>query len=235
MNLGIQGRVALIVGGSGYIGRAAAYALTEEGATVILAGRTPETLTEAAGEIGASTITIDTRDAADVQRAIAEVIDEHGRIDILVNTAAPSARTLDPARDRDPAQILDAIDGKAMGYLRCADAVIPHMQAAGYGRIVNIVGQNANVTGIVTGSIRNNAAIVMSKNLADALAGSGVTVNVVNPGIVTATPSTTVAVAKPGDSTPEQVAAVITFLASEPAGAISGESIAVGHKVRGVQ
>lgn len=235
MDTGIAGRVALVVGGAGYIGREVARQLEAEGATVVIAGRSAEHLAEAASGTAAHTAVIDTRDEASVRSVVDAVVAEHGRLDILVNTAAPSARTLDPAKDRDPAQILDAIDGKAMGYLRCATAAIPHMDAAGFGRIVNIVGQNANVTGSVTGSVRNAAAVIVAKNLADALAGSGVTVNTVNPGMVTDTPSAAVETAKPGDSTRQQVAAAVVFLASVPAGGISGETIALGHRLRGVQ
>jgi NAD(P)-dependent dehydrogenase (short-subunit alcohol dehydrogenase family) len=108
------------------------------------------------------------------------------------------------------------------------------MTEAGYGRIVGISGQNAFLTGNVTGSIRNAALIIAAKNLADGAAGSGVTVNTVSPGTVTDNPGAEVAVAKGGESTPEQIADLVAFLASPLAGAISGESIAVGHRVRGV-
>jgi NAD(P)-dependent dehydrogenase (short-subunit alcohol dehydrogenase family) len=225
MDLGLTGRVALVVGGTGTIGSAVAEALRAEGATVVIAARDP-------GEGG---VVIDTRDEASVLAGVESVVERFGTIHVLVNTAAPSARTLDKARDRDPAQILDAVDGKAMGYLRCANAVLPTMQAQGFGRIINVSGQNGYLTGSVTGSVRNSAVMVISKNLADALAGTGVTVNVVNPGHVVESPSPVVEFGAGGESTPAQVAALVTFLASEAAAAISGESIAVGHRVRGVQ
>ncbi|CAN5207442.1 SDR family oxidoreductase [soil metagenome] len=226
MDLGLTGRVALVVGGTGVVGTAVVDALRAEGATVVVASR------HASGE---GSIAMDTRDAASVQAGVDAVLERHGAIHVLVNTAAPAAGTLDASRDRDPGQILDAVDGKAMGYLRCANAVLPVMQAQGYGRVVNVSGQNGYLTGSVTGSVRNSAVMVISKNLADSLAGTGVTVNVVNPGRVTEEPSSEVRVGAGGESSPVQVAALVAFLASEAAGAISGESIAVGHRVRGVQ
>lgn len=236
MDLGLQGAVALVVGGGGLIGRAVAALLHAEGAQVVLASRSLDRLQQVAQSIDPSVgaVTIDTGDQVAVDRAIAEVIDRYGSIDILINTAAPSARTLDPARNGDPIQVTAAFEAKAMGYLRCINAVLPQMQAAGYGRIVNISGQNAYITGSITGSVRNAAVIVLSKNIADSVAGTGITVNVVNPGIVTDDPAISVAAGTSGQSSPDQVASVIVFLASRLAAATSGESISVGHRVRGV-
>jgi NAD(P)-dependent dehydrogenase (short-subunit alcohol dehydrogenase family) len=178
---------------------------------------------------------VDTRDGASVTAAVQQVIAAEGGVDILVNAAVPPANTLDPAKDQDPGQVLDAFDAKTVGYLRVVDAVLPSMRRAGFGRIINISGQNAYLSRSVTGSIRNAAVIVGSKALADSVAGTGVTINVVNPGLVTATPNPVPQAGAPGDSTPEQVAALVTYLASAQAAAISGESIAVGHRVLGVQ
>ena len=95
-------------------------------------------------------------------------------------------------------------------------------------------GQNAYLTGNIAGSVRNAALIVVAKNLADEYAGSGVTVNVVNPGTVVDDPSPEVAPARGGESSPTQIAALVAFLASDAAAAVSGESISTGHELRGV-
>lgn len=237
MDLGLTGRVVLVVGGGGYIGREIARAFVAEGARVILAGRTPEKLDAAAADIGGdvSTVPVDTRDAASARAAIEEVLASHGRLDVLVNTAAPSAGTLDRARDRDAEQVLDAIDGKAMGYLRVTEAAVPVMRAAGFGRIIQVSGQNAWLTGSVTAAARNAVVNSAAKAIADELAGTGVTVNVVNPGSVRDDPASEVEIGRGGESSPAQIAALVAFLASDQAAAISGESLAVGHRVRGVQ
>ncbi len=223
MDLGFAGRVVLVVGGTGLIGRAVVTRLRDEGAIVVSASRG-----------GADGIVLDARDDASVEDGIAAVVSEHGRLDGVVVAAAPSAQTLDPARNSDPEQVLDALDAKALAFLRVANAALRVMSEAGNGRIVGVSGQNAFMTGNVTGAVRNAALIVVAKNLADSVAGSGITVNTVSPGIVREEPSAGVEGGKAGESRPADVAAVIAFLVSPLAGAISGESVAVGHRVRGV-
>ena len=176
---------------------------------------------------------MDARNDDSVTAGVAQVVKEHGRLDAVVVAAAPSALTLDPALNSDPAQVADGVDSKALSFLRVANAAIPIMRAAGFGRIVGISGQNALITGNITGSIRNAALIIAAKNLADELAGTGVAVNTVNPGTVSDTPATDVEQGRPGQSSPTQIADLVTFLIS-PISAVDGESIAIGHRLRGV-
>jgi NAD(P)-dependent dehydrogenase (short-subunit alcohol dehydrogenase family) len=177
---------------------------------------------------------LDARDDSSVSDAIAHVLARHGRLDGVVVSAAPSARTLDPARNSDPAQVLEAVDAKALAFLRVANASLEIMTEAGYGRIVGISGQNAFMTGNIAGSVRNAALIITAKNLADSVAGRGVTVNTVSPAIVREDPLSEVEQGKGGESSPSDIANLVAFLASPISGAISGESIAVGHRTRGV-
>jgi NAD(P)-dependent dehydrogenase (short-subunit alcohol dehydrogenase family) len=223
VDLGLGGHVVLVVGGTGLIGRAVVERLREEGATAIAASRHAE-----------DGVTLDAQDPEAVRVALEGVLERHGRLDAVVVAAAPSARTLDASRNADPEQVLSAIDAKAMSFLRVANAALPVMSRAGYGRILGVSGQNAFLTGNVTGSVRNAALIIAAKNLADAVAGTGVTVNTVSPGIVSETPAAEVEAGKGGESSPGQIADLIVFLVSPRAAAISGESIAVGHRVRGV-
>ncbi|NYJ08926.1 SDR family NAD(P)-dependent oxidoreductase [Petropleomorpha daqingensis] len=215
--------MALVVGGTGLIGRAVVERLREEGATVVPASRHAD-----------DGIAMDATDPESVSAAVESVVEQHGRLDVLVVAAAPSAQTLDASRHADPEQVLGAIDTKAMSFLRLANAAIPVMQRAGYGRIVGVSGQNAFLTGNVAGSVRNAALIIAAKNLADGIAGSGVTINTVSPGTVSTSPGAEVGPGRGGESSPDQIADLIAFLVSPRAGAISGESIAVGHRVRGV-
>lgn len=223
MDLGMQGRTALVVGGNGYIGGAVAARLRAEGATIVVAAR---------GD-GAD-VRLDAADDASVAEGVAAVMAAHGRLDAVVVTAAPSAQTLDSTRLNEPAMVAEAVAGKSLTFLRIANAVLPVMREAGYGRLVGISGQNALITGNLAGAVRNAALIVAAKNLADGLAGTGVTVNTVNPGGVTETPSPEVGHGKPGESSPDQIAALVAFLCSPLSAGISGESIATGHRLRGV-
>jgi len=222
MDLQLRDRVMLVVGGNGFIGSAIASRLADEGATVVVASRS-----------GDNGIVMDAADDSSVAEALAAVLAEHNRLDAVVVTAAPSAGTLDQSRNSDPTQVAEAVEAKSLTFLRVANAVIPVMHAAGYGRIVGISGQNGRLTGNITGSVRNAALNIIAKNLADQLAGTGVTVNTVNPGTVTGTPATEVEQGRGGQSSPAQIADLVAFLAS-PLSVLSGESIAIGHRLRGV-
>lgn len=222
VDLRLDGRIMLVVGGHGLIGSAIVARLRAEGAQAIPASRhAPDGLVLDAGS------------DQSVAAGLARVHDEYGRLDGLVVAAAPSARTLDPERNADPAQVLAAFDAKAMTFLRLANAVLPGMVASGDGRVVGISGQNAFQTGNIAGSVRNAAVVIAAKNLADSVAGTGVTVNAVSPGIVVDQPAAEIERGRSGECTPHDVADLVAYLVSPLGSAISGESIAVGHRVRG--
>lgn len=223
MDLQLAERVVLVVGGTGLIGRSVVQRLEAEGAIVVSASRS-----------GTGGLAMDIRDGASVVEGVSTVLGEHGRLDGLVVAAAPSAQTLDPARNSDPAQVLEAVDAKALGFLRVANAALEAMSAAGYGRVVGVSGQNALLTGNVTGSVRNAALIIAAKNLADSVAGTGITVNTVSPGLVSEDPSAAVGMGEAGQARPSDIADLVAYLVSPLAAAISGESIAVGHRARGI-
>lgn len=223
MDLELRDRVALVVGGRGYIGSVVAETLRREGARVVVASRSAD---------GDDAVAMDTASQESVDAGVRRVLDEHGRIDVLVVTAAPAAGTLDPERASDPEQVATAIDGKALGFLRVANAVLPAQRDAGFGRVVVISGQNAYLAGNITTSLRNAATSIIAGNLADQFAGTGVAVNVVNPGTVTDEPAAEVQRGAGGESSPQQIADLVAFLAS-PRSAVSGESVSIAHRVLG--
>jgi NAD(P)-dependent dehydrogenase (short-subunit alcohol dehydrogenase family) len=237
MDLQLKNRVVLVVGGNGTIGSVIVGQLAAEGATVVSASRSGSG-SEHGSVVGdsergsVSTLVMNASDEASVAAGIREILDRHDRLDAVVVSAAPAAHTLDPARKSDPDQVAEAMADKSLVFLRVANAAIPVMREAGFGRMVAINGQNAYLTGNVTNAVRNAALIVIAKNLADELAGTGVLVNTVNPGGVTTTPRAEVALARGGESTPQQIADLVAFLSS-PLSAISGESIAIGHRALG--
>lgn len=223
MDLQLTDRVILVVGGTGTLGRVIVRHLEAEGATVVAASRS-----------GDGGLQLDARDDDSVRAGFASLLAEHGRLDGVVVTAAPAAQTLDAERHTDPAQVLEAVNGKSLTFLRVANAALEVMREAGYGRIVGISGQLARMTGNVTAAVRNAALNVAAKTLADSVAGTGITVNTVNPGNVVAEPSAEIAAGKPGQSTPEDTANLVAFLVSPLTSGISGEAIAVGHRLKGV-
>lgn len=258
MDLDLVEKRAVITGGSRGIGLACAKRLRMEGADVAIVARSQENLESAALALQAIPgrgqvvgVAADTRDAAAVQSMVGAVVDRLGGIDILVNSAAtPSGATLPPKLpDLVDDELRAEIDTKVLGYLHCIQAVVPHMRERGWGRIVNISGLAARVSGNTFASIRNVAVAAMTKTLADELARTGINVTVVHPGVtvtertegmlaglaaargttsddVAAAMAARVAIGR--TVTAEEVADVIVFLCSPRSVAINGDAIAVG-------
>jgi NAD(P)-dependent dehydrogenase (short-subunit alcohol dehydrogenase family) len=230
MDLQLEGRRAIITGGSRGIGLATARVLVAEGARVALVARGEEALNAAASEVGALAVPADTGSDASVRAMVERVAGEFGGVDILVNAAAT------PNQDGFSEDDLEAhLAIKVRGYLRVARAVVPHMD--GWGRIVNVSGLAARQAGSVVGSVRNVAVAALTKNLADELGPQGINVTVVHPG-----PTVTERVPPPELAanvsigrlpTAAEVADVIAFLASPRSVAVNGDAIAAGGGVKG--
>ena len=258
MDLELQGKRALVTGGSRGIGKAIARGLALEGAAVAILARDGERLAgavvELVNETGAKVVAVvaDTTDDAQVERAVKEAVAAlGGAIDILVNAAAEPGGYAAPPKlaEISATQLQREIDVKVMGYLRTARAVAPFMQAQRWGRIVNLSGLAARQTGNTVGSIRNVAVAAMTKNLADELGPWGINVSVVHPGL-TRTERTAALVharAQSQGTTEEaiekqmadgnsirhvvdaaEVAHVVVFLCSPKSVAINGDAIAAG-------
>lgn len=261
MNLELQGKVAIVTGGSRGIGKVIARELAEEGADVAIVARSADALKSTAVEIAQATgrkivpITADTANDESVKAMVEQAVAQLGGVDILVNCAAqPGGQSAPPklAEITDDAFYAD-INVKVMGYLRCAREVAPHMISRGWGRIVNISGLAARSTGSTIGSIRNVAVVAMTKNLADELGKHGINVTVVHPALTRTekTPEVIAARAQRLNVSPEEaekrmvnnligrlvesedVSHVVTFLCSPKAAAINGDVIAAGGGVPG--
>lgn len=254
MDLELQGKTALITGGSKGIGKAIAVALAEEGVDVAIAARSQETLDEAAEEIRAATgrkvvaISADTTSWDDVQRMVNTTVAELGSVDILVNSAAMVGGqvqgTIDEAEEKD---LIEDLDTKVVGYFRSIKAVVPHMRAKKWGRVISIGGVSARQSTIY--GLRNAAVVHMTKTLSDQLGADGITLNVVHPGLtLTETISERLdsqasrqgvsrgeVDAQAGQNVairrlvaPEELAWLTAYLASPKAECITGEVIAAG-------
>ena len=190
MDLGLKGKVALVTGGSKGIGKAVARGLAEEGAKVAICARTRAELDTAAAAIAKGTggevfpVAGDLTREADVQKIVAATLGHFKRIDILVNNAgaAPGGLLLDLTE----ADWETALQLKFMGYVRCMKAVIPHMLKQEGGRIVNIVGNDGvKPIGVeLTPSAANAADLAVTIALAEQYGRDNICINAINPGPV---------------------------------------------------
>jgi len=187
MDLGLKGKVALVTGASEGIGKAIARKLADEGVRVAICARTEATLKATAAEIAEATgmdvapIPADLRSLAGCQGVVQQAAERLGGVDILVNNAGASA--FGAFVDLPDDAFVDAINGKLLGYIRCAKAVIPHMRRRGGGTIVNITGTTQQAVPLHTPGSACNAAIRMfSKELSMELGPLNIRVNSVAPG-----------------------------------------------------
>src|SRR5437762_11887718 len=135
MDLGLTGKVAIVTGGSRGIGRAIARELAREGVDVAICARQRQALDEAAKALSQETgrriipIVADTMSSESVAQLVKSTVAALGRVDVLVNNAStPGGMVRGPLADADDKTLLEDIDTKVVGYLRCAKAVAPHMQ-----------------------------------------------------------------------------------------------------------
>ena len=243
MDLELNGKRAIVTGGSVGIGKSTARELAREGVDVVICARRQGILEATAQELESETgrrivpIVADTTSAESVDAMVQRAVDELGGIDILVNNAAaPGGLVLGPLPQSDDSDLLFDINTKVVGYFRCAKAVAPHMQSQGWGRIINIGGLAARNAGTYSG-LRNAALVHLTKTLSNHLGPDGINVNLVHPGAtVTERTSEEAAQASMSNDIGRMVDAteigyVVTFLASPKSTAIAGEVVAAGGGV----
>jgi 3-oxoacyl-[acyl-carrier protein] reductase len=258
VNLGLDGKAALVCGASRGLGRAIAEELVAEGASVAVCSRDPESIAAAAGELGSEVLAVagDLAVPGEPTRVVEAAVERFGRLDVLVaNTGGPPAGTHDTLSlddwDRATALLLRST-------VELAAAALPGMKERGWGRIlvVTSVAVRQPVDNLILSNSLRAGVTGYAKTLAREVAADGVTVNTILPGY-TATERVTElnrANAEREGVTPEEVqarleasiplgrlaeprefAALAAFLASERAGYITGSAIAVdGGWVRGL-
>jgi len=262
MDLGLQDKVALVAASSKGLGRAIAYGLAKEEARVAICARGEEALAQTAVEIEEATgspvlaMVADLTDKQNIESLVARVVEEFGRLDILVTNAGGPP----------PGLFVDLTDEKwkeafhltLMSAVRLCREVIPHMRRQGGGRIITMTSISVKqpVENLMLSNSLRLAVIGLTKTLANELAKDNILVNSVCPGWTRTErvePLLQDRAQRQGTSveeefakiekdiplgrmgTPEEVANLVVFLASEKASNITGTAIQVdGGYVKGV-
>jgi 3-oxoacyl-[acyl-carrier protein] reductase len=241
MDLGLQGKVALVTGASKGLGRGIAAELVAEGARVAISSHSRERIEATGAQLGTPPFVHDTTDLDDAARLVAEVQDQLGPLDILVcNTGGPpgGADALGFTRD----QWRQAYDSLVLGPMALIEAALPGMRERGFGRIVNVVsaGVREPIPNLMLSNAHRVSMINAFKTLARQVASDGVTLNSVLPGridtdrIIELLGSREAAEAAAREQIParrlgtvEEFAAVATFLCSPRASYVTGETVVV--------
>ena len=234
----LQSTRVLVTGGTSGLGRAMAAALTSAGARVVLTSRDSARAQATAAEIGAVGIELDVRSEASVQTGIEAVYERLGGLDVLVCNAGIGMRTVNPRFMTDPQPFWevspggfrDVIETKVTGSFLVARAVAPRMIAAGSGRIVMISMNEQTMTrgGFVPYGPSGAAVEALSRVMAEDLAATPVTVNILLPGGATATgmvPDELSEEARARLLAPEIMGPPIVWLCSEEAAGIHNQRI----------
>jgi 3-oxoacyl-[acyl-carrier protein] reductase len=252
--LGLNGKVALVTGGSMGIGYACARTLAGEGVHVFIAARGAERLESAARRIQAETgtevvpVVADMTSTQDVGRLVRTALDRRGRIDILVNNAgAAKGGLIESLTDEE---WWEGLNLKFLGYVRMLREVLPIMVRQGGGRVVNVIGNDGNKPAyweIVPGAA-NAAGHNLTLALAEQYGKHNILINAVNPGPVQTERWDTLEKAMARDkgltqeeahelalrsiplgrlNTPEEVAGLVAFLASEQNTYVTGTLIGI--------
>jgi len=242
--LELNGKVAVVIGGTSGIGRAIAHGLASAGADVVCSSRRTEQVETAAREIeeiGRRTLrlTSDVANRASLRRLLDETVDAFGKVDILVNSAGRTKRA--PTLDFQEDDWNNIIDTNLTGTLRACQVFGRHMLEREYGRIINIASLSTFVAlyEVAAYSASKAAVASLTKSLAVEWGGHGVCVNAIAPGVFrTALNQQLLDETKRGQEfllrTPmkrfgnvEELAGAAVFLASDAASFVNGEVLVV--------
>jgi NAD(P)-dependent dehydrogenase (short-subunit alcohol dehydrogenase family) len=242
----LKGRVAVVTGAGSGIGKALATRLAQDGAAVVVADI--KAFDVAAADIARSTgaralgLQVDISNETDVERMAAETVKAFGRIDILVNNAAVfSSLKLKPFEDIEAAEWRKVMDVNTLGVFLCCRACAPHMRAAGAGRIINLA-SGAPLKGVphfLHYIASKGAVIAMTRGLARELGKDNITVNALAPGFtlsenvardpvhVQVGENSKKSRAIQRDETPGDLVGTVSFLASDDAAFMTGQTLVV--------
>jgi len=228
VNLGLKGRVALVCGGTRGIGRAVANTLEGEGAQVAVNGRSN------------APFPADVSDPEQATALVHRVAEKFGRLDILFcNAGGPPAA---PFKDQPADAWHRAIELNLLSTIHLARAAVPIMQQAKWGRVICLVSVAAKqpLPGLILSTTARAGVLGFAKALSDEVASDGITVNSICPGFIATERVEELTKTKPEMmkqmraqipmgriGNPNELAAAVTFLASEPASYITGAVLQV--------
>jgi 3-oxoacyl-[acyl-carrier protein] reductase len=238
----LEGRIAIVTGGGQGIGGAVAKVLAERGARVVINDLNGESAGKKAEELrasGADAIAVQGSviNAADVRRMVEEATGHFGAVHILVNNAGILRPT--PVIDITEEEWDQVIAVNMKGTFLCCQAVLASMKADGWGRIVNLsstAGKNISTVGGAHYTAAKAGILGFTRHLAKEVAGDGITVNAVCPGLIdTEMVRSTISDERLAAyiesfpirrlGRPEEVGELVAFLASEQAAYITGASL----------
>jgi 3-oxoacyl-[acyl-carrier protein] reductase len=246
MDLELQGRTAIVCGASAGIGLGIAEALAAEGVNLVLLARRADVLQRQAERLGGIAVPGDVTVAADVERLVRTAADSFGGVDILVNNSGGPPRS--PAVELDEQSVRTAAELLLVSVVRLTSLCLPHLEASGRGRIVNVTSSTVRepVDNLALSNALRPGVVGWAKTLARELGPVGITVNSIAPGWIDTDRIREVNPDGPSESdltsvpvrrlgTPREIGDLVAFLCSTRAAYITGTVIPVdGGLLRGL-
>lgn len=246
MDLQLQGRTAVVCGGSAGIGLGIAEALRDEGAKLVLLARRPDVLAREAERLGAVPVAGDVSVTADLERLVHTTVDTFGGIDILINNSGGPPRSSALALDEHA--VLEAVQLMLVSVVRLTSLCLPYLEKSPAGRIVNVTSSTVRepVDNLALSNAVRPGVVGWAKTLARELGPTGITVNSIAPGRIdtarlrevypdgpTEADLATIPLRRLG--TPREIGDLVAFLCSDRAAYITGTLITVdGGLARGL-
>jgi 3-oxoacyl-[acyl-carrier protein] reductase len=228
MDLGLEGKVALVTAASKGLGRASARALVDEGASVAINSRDPERVRSTAAELGDEVLALpaDVTEPDAPRRLVEATVERFGALHILVANAGgpPKGRALEV----DDATLGSALNANLLTSVRLVREAVPHMRAAGWGRICLITSSSVKqpIPDLTTSNTARAGLWGWAKTAAQDLLDDDITLNLACPGLHATDRITELGfTGRLGD--PADFGRVVAFLCSQPAGFISGAALQV--------